>query len=362
MKPYLLSLILLAAAHTSLAGEGDKPSAELSWSRLPSLPNELGVGGPFVGVHNGVLIVAGGANFPRPVWENEKQWLDTIHVLTRHGDGYVWRNGGKLPRATAYGAAVSTPDGVVCLGGNDSKNTFSDVFVLRWDTKKKTISVANYPPLPRACAYTSATLVGNVIYLAGGQNGPSLKSAMNNFWALDLSDKDDPRKFAWKMLPPCPGPPRTLNLTIGQRSGGRDSVYVISGRREQGEQVQFLKDVWRYAPAAKKWTRRRDAPRCVMAGPGIGFGTDKLYILGGADGTLFSKSDELRDRHPGFIKQALVYDTVGDRWASAGAIPANHVTTVAAKWNGSIIIASGEVCPRVRSPKVWKINPAKAAR
>ncbi|MBR90601.1 MAG: galactose oxidase, partial [Verrucomicrobiales bacterium] len=40
-----------------------KPS--LKWEQLPLFPKDhIGVAGPFVGVHNDVLIVAGGANFP----------------------------------------------------------------------------------------------------------------------------------------------------------------------------------------------------------------------------------------------------------------------------------------------------------
>ena len=34
---------------------------KISWAELPPLPNELGVAGPFVGVHRERLIVAGGA-------------------------------------------------------------------------------------------------------------------------------------------------------------------------------------------------------------------------------------------------------------------------------------------------------------
>ena len=104
-----------------------------SWKALPSLPDDLGVAGPFAGVHNDALIVAGGANFPRPVWDNGKVWHDRIHVLTQSGDKLRWRHGGKVDRPVAYGAAVSTPAGVVCIGGNDAENTFDEVFLLSWD-------------------------------------------------------------------------------------------------------------------------------------------------------------------------------------------------------------------------------------
>ncbi len=123
--------LLFFGCHGSIAVADEKPAesrAMLQWSELPALPDELGVAGPFAGVHNDALIVAGGANFPKPVWENDKVWHDAIYVLTRSGEDYVWKDGGKLPRPLAYGAAVSTADGVVCIGGNDADETFSDVF------------------------------------------------------------------------------------------------------------------------------------------------------------------------------------------------------------------------------------------
>ncbi len=352
----LLNSVILSAA------EDEKL---LSWKEMPSLPDELGVAGPFAGVHNDALIVAGGANFPRPVWETEKVWRDRIHVLTKSGDGFVWQDGGTLVRPMAYGAAVSTPDGVVCIGGNDAGQTFDDVFLLRWDASAEDVTTVPYPSLPKPCAFGAAALVGNVIYLAGGQSGGSLDTAMTNFWSLDLANKEVPGEFKWKELTPWPGATRALNLTVRQHNGYNDCVYVISGRRQRGpdsNDVEFLKDVWEYTPATGKWRQRADAPRCVMAGTAIGSGQSHVFVLGGADGSLFFKGDELRDDHPGFTKESLAYHTITDTWTSAGTTPRNHVTTVAVEWDGGIIIPSGEVRPRVRSPQVWRVEPIVPSR
>ena len=94
-----------------------------------------------------------------------------------------------------------------------------------------------------------------------------------------------------------------------------------------------------------------------MAGTGIAIGHSHIFVLGGADGSLFFKADDLKDAHPGFPKEALAYHTITDTWTSAGTMPANHVTTTALKWGSRIIIPSGEVRPRVRSPKIWSITP-----
>ncbi|HAC79260.1 MAG TPA: hypothetical protein DCG06_03120, partial [Deltaproteobacteria bacterium] len=359
MKTLLTSFLILTIS-ISASNAADR----LSWAELPPLPNKSGVAGPFAGTHNDALIVAGGANFPQPVWENDKAWHDQIFVLTKSGDELVWKDGGKLAQPIAYGAAVSTPNGVVCMGGNDAETTFDDVFLLSWDASTEAITTTKYPSLPEPCAYGAATLVGDVIYLAGGQNGQSLETAMKNFWALELSNRGNPDEFVWKKLPAWPGPSRALNLTVSQHNGTDNCVYVISGRRQEGldsKSVEFLKDVWEYTPAKREWRKRADAPRCVMAGTAIGHGRNQILVLGGADGSLFFKGDELKDEHPGFPKKALAYDTVADRWSEAGATPRNHVTTIAVEWDGAMIIPSGEVRPRVRSPKVWRVTSTVVA-
>ena len=340
-----------------LADELPIGPAKLTWTSLPDLPNQLGVAGPFVGVHSEALIVAGGANFPRPVWESPKHWLDQIWILSPTVSGLKWQSGGKLPRALAYGTAVSSPDGVVCIGGNDRNQNYRDVFLLTWDAIQHVLTGREYPKLPFPFAFGQATLVGEVIYVAGGQSDSQLDSAMNNFWSLNLAEQNDPDKFQWRELRAMPITPRAFNITTHQHNGDQDCVYVIGGRYQEVDAVRFLNDVWEFNPKAESWRRRADLPRSVTAGTGIGFGQHQVFVLGGDDGSMFAKTDELKDHHPGFRKESLVYDTVTDNWTSAGATPQNHVTTIPVVWKNQMIIASGEVRPRVRTRAVWSVAP-----
>ena len=98
-----------------------------------------------------------------------------------------------------------------------------------------------------------------------------------------------------------------------------------------------------------------------MAGEAIPVGENHIFVVGGADGSLFHKADDLKDEHPGFPKRAWAYNALTDTWQDGGAIPQNHVTTQIAKWGDAYIIASGEVRPRVRTPQVWEIVPETAA-
>ncbi len=342
--------------------------ARLEWDELPALPpaagqtEQPGLAGPYAGLHGDALIVAGGANFPnKPLWETDKVWHDAIHVLERDGDAYAWHDGGKLAEPLAYGAAVSTDDGVICIGGDNGAEIVSQVFLLSWEPSSKRITRTDYPSLPGPCAYGQAALVGQKIYLAGGQQGKTLDTALTNFWILDLA-KQGTADFRWQELEPWPGPGRAFNLTVSQHNGFDSCVYVMSGRRQEGETLEFLADVWEYNPNTDAWRERASAPRSVMAGTGIGYGQSHIYVLGGADGSLWYQVDELKDDHPGFPKEALLYHTITDTWTSAGPMPANHVTTTPVVWDEAIIIPSGEVRPRVRSPKILKATPAGIQR
>ena len=345
----------------SLSLQGQEPP-RMEWDQLPALPNAVGVAGPFVGMHQDALIVAGGANFQPPVWESGKVWHDQIHVLTRTEDGHQWQDGGNLHHPIAYGANVSLPEGLVCMGGNDADEVFDDVFLLRWDPDTASIETEALPSLPQPCAHGQAALIGRIIYLAGGQGGLTLETATDQLWALDLSQRGKDSDFQWKILPPIPGGARAFNLTLAQHNGYQDSLYVLSGRTQDPEEVRFLDDLWEYQPMSSTWRPRKAAPKCVMAGSGVPWGQSHLLVLGGADGQLFHQGDALKDDHPGFPKEAWAYHTITDTWTSAGPLPENQVTTSAVLWDDTIIIPSGEIRPRVRTPTIRRgkvlIQPA----
>ena len=340
----------------------------LQWEELPPLPDPEGVAGPFVGVHGDALIVAGGANFPEPRWETQKVFHDRVHVLLRGVEGgkaaYRWAEGPPLARPLAYGACASTPRGVVCAGGNDGERVHADAFLLSWDAARKTVNWTALPPLPGPRTNAAAAAIGDMVYIAGGTTGPGLETADTGFLRLDLS-----RPGAdWEILPPWPGPSRALAIAAAQNNGVDDCVYLCSGRRVNGSgTTEFLADLYEFNPArhrsgAAAWRRRADAPRCVMAGAGAPAGQSHIMVLSGADGALFHQADTLKDAHPGFPKESFAYHTITDTWVSAGATPANQVTTTAVRWGtdpvkAPIIVASGELRPRVRTPRVWAVTP-----
>ncbi len=391
-----LVAMLLSAAFT-VAGPtyATEPPSEgpLAWEALPDLPDPLGVAGPFVGVHNDALIVAGGANFPvaegEDRWQVPKVWHADAWVLTRDDAGdYQWHRGFELPRPIGYGAAASTRFGVVCLGGENGRQVFDEVFLLTWDPAKGELGTRPLPRLPRPMAFGAAVALDDVVYVLGGQSGRSLDTAEADFWRLDLAPLEADGTPVWEPLPPLPGPARAFHAVAAQHNGFAPCVYVLGGRRaadapDAAMNIEPLADVYEFSPErydpgaydadtatyrgtglrAEPWRRRADLPQPVMAGTAVGVGQSHVFVLSGDAGALWTRTDELQDEHPGFEPLSWVYHTITDTWMAGPRTPANQVTTPAVRWGDGFVVASGEVRPRHRTPAVWLVRavPSTAA-
>jgi SSS family transporter len=354
----LILLVILAAA--GMDSRADEAGTQiLHWQELPNLPDVLGVAGAFSGVSGGALIVAGGANFPEPLFKDgqenqsaKKAWWDQVYVLAAP-DGQ-WQKSASLPRPLAYGASVTTAEGLICIGGSDAERNYSDVFLLALADGK--IERTTLPALPKPCSNTAAALLGTTIYVAGGQESPEAMKAMKNFWALDLS-QDDPH---WAELNPWPGPERILPVVAVQDG----AFFVFSGCElltDDNENVQrkYLTDGYRFTPSDGKgvtgrWKRIADVPVPVVAAPtpAVSAGQSHILVFGGDHGRYAARNLELMDSHPGFSTDILAYHTITDTWTKTGTLPAGHVTTAAVKWGDGIVVPSGEIRPGTRTPKI----------
>jgi SSS family transporter len=412
---------LLAFAGCSDTDENHSSGdAVFEWTSLPDLPpahnesNQSGLAGPYVGVHKGALLVAGGANFPErmPWLGGKKIWWDDVYVLEKDATGKPQKDWFrspklKLPHPIAYGVAISTEKGVICIGGSDAERIHADVIRLQWLPKEKEVKIQPLPDLPRPLAYMAGVKVGDVVYLAGGQETAKGK-ATKNFWALDLSEEDKPDgDFTWKELPAWPGPPRVLPVAAAQSDGRNDCFFLFSGRLPKtGMPTELLTDAYKYEPTSKTWTQLADVSSgdgqtlCVMAGIGAPVGAAHVGVFGGADGKRFLEIeamnariaalkneventtkkgsvelDELQakhrlfhEKHTGFSPDVLAYHTITNTWTKMGEADTPFpVTTQAVEWNLSInggkersylIIPSGEFSPGVRTTEVLLGKPA----
>jgi SSS family transporter len=329
-------------------------SQPLVWSSLPAIPDEHGFAGAFAGdcIPAGhALVVAGGANFPagKP-WEGgAKHWHDSVFVLGSSTG--PWKLAGKLPRPLGYGVSITTDAGIVCLGGADGERHYADAFLLTCENDN--VAITPLPPLPQPCAYACGALVGDTLYVAGGTSTPQDTTALNSFWAINVSELTRPsHKTTWRELPTWPGPPRMLAVAAAQG----ESFYLFSGvSLHAGEggrpERTYLQDAYRYHPS-HGWQELASLPHPVAAAPSPApaVGPAHILVLGGDDGSQLATPPA---EHRGFSREVLAYDTRGDRWSIQGELPRGLVTTAAIPWRKQMVVAGGETGPGVRSTDVF---------
>jgi len=62
------------------------------------------------------------------------------------------------------------------------------------------------------------------------------------------------------------------------------------------------------------------------------------------------------EKHPGFPRNALVYNADTDEWTVLDNVPFSRATAPMVKWHDRFVIPNGEVRPRVRTPEVWSLQ------
>lgn len=334
---------------TSLPGP-----AEPSWFALPPFPQRLGVAGIISGLHNGVLIGAGGTNFPEaPPWEGgTRVTYDQLFVLNPEED--AWRPAGRLPAPRAYAALASLPDGLLVAGGENPEGMFQDAFLLQWTGES--IEIQMLPDLPQPVTQPAAVLSEGKVYLAGGAGPGSPRESLNQFLCFD---PEKPEK-GWTRLPTWPGPSRTLAVLAAVEGW----IYVVSGLHlgpdEEGNgRAEYLKDAYRYHPD-QGWQTLPASPWSATAAPSPApafTSTPGFFILGGVDGAQAGKLP----RETLLPNDILFFDIEKWDWSLwPQAWPQSVVTSPAIPWKNGWIIPSGEPRGGVRTPNVWYWEPDPA--
>lgn len=337
-----IELILVSLMLFMPNRQANTPDSALVWRNLPDLPRALA--GQFVGVIEDHLVVAGGSYFVVSPWDGgKKQWVDTIYTLGR--SDHQWQLAGHLPTPLGYGVAITTPQGMLCIGGQTP--TENSKWTLYLHIQRGRIVIGRLADLPEAASNMSGALAGDTVYVAGGQLTPQSTKALHSFRALSLSKVHE----GWRTLPSWPGPARILPVMIDSGS----SVCMLSGAELTGKlgprgERKYLTDAYCYAPEIG-WRKITRLPQPTTGGLGAE-AKGKLMVFGGDDGSLADRIYEIKENHPGFSKAAYCYDLQTQEWRTMGTMPYSLVTTGLARWGDELVIAGGEDRPAHRSATV----------
>ncbi|MBN8854307.1 MAG: hypothetical protein J0H07_20770 [Sphingobacteriales bacterium] len=334
---------------------------KISWSESVKLP--LGLAGPLAGVNHGVLLVGGGCNFPdsMPWAGGKKKYYNEVFAVDMHRREMIAVD--SLPEHSAYGASVTTPRGVVYIGGENEGGPSSAVFCLSWDPAERRMGVERWPDLPVALTNASAVLLGQTVYVAGGETAAGVSDSL---YAFDLS------RPTWRLEGSLPKPlSHAVLIAVGSR------LYLAGGRkRNPGGLSDLSEAVYCYDTVDRRWSVCRSLPYALSAGTGVLYDEHSLLLLGGDRGEIFHQVEKLiaaidrthdvverqalllqkarvQSTHPGFSKRLLLYDIDRNEWKNFDELPfASPATTTAVRWDNYIVIPGGEIRAGVRTPQI----------
>lgn len=347
-------MLVLAAVPAAIA-------VELHWRQVADLPDPAGRKGMVAGLAGDRIVLAGGSNFPVPRNAGGKKTFHrTAWVQPLAGAGRdAWTPlGDVLPRALAEGAAVTTPHGVVSLGGDGGAGMLGDVLLLAWNPARAVLDPLPLPPLPLAVGSAAAAWHEGKLYVAGGDDG---RGGTHLCAALDLGAAlRDPAPVRWEPLPPWPGPRRFGAALVPVEFPDGKTHLVLAGGRigapGPATQMDYLADAFAYDPRARSWRALPPLPRPALLAVALRASAGRLVIAGGSDGHDIERLAEIGERYrlPG---DAMVLDTRDGRWSPAGQMPLGIAgAAVVPLPGGGHLVAGGEYSPGLRTAQVHHLT------
>ena len=310
------------------------------WDSSVSLPgndaiNHLGLGGVYSGFVNGKLLIAGGSNFPfrTDTERGDKFYWSDIYVQ----DGDQWHIFSDiLPSPSAHGFSIQVPDGLLCIGGNNSTKCHDDVFIISLDSDN-TPKIHTLPSMPFPLTEMAGGCIGSKVYIAGGHTSVSNPISQNILLSFDL------KTHKWEELKPWNGEARSILVGAVQSDGIDNCLYIFGGRNfKDGKQWDDVSDCWKYNPRLGTWSQI-DGDFPITGGSATALGANHILLAGGTHRNIGTQN-KVRLFH-------TITNTVIEHEVDGALIP---ISTSLAKNDKEFYITSGEQAPAVRTPVILK--------
>lgn len=291
--------------------------------------------GQYIGTSGNHIIVAGGQ-------DAEKKLRKDIYIHDADLDKGEWIPA-ELPTPLAFGATVSTSDGMFLIGGITPDGISRKVIKLVCDEKGKLKLTELFAELPRPLALCGAGYVDGKVYVVGGIEKKDAQEALSTVYCLDSKSE----KPEWKTVASLPGVGRIRPAIAGFYS----ELHVFGGQQLAANQygkvfANTLQDAYGYREkpidGTKQfgWRKLTDIP--MPLGGAVAFQTGQTHValIGGVTG----KSDFSSICPPKDAKIAddiLVFHNVTDTWIDVGSMEVKLADMAAFKIGDKYILAGG---------------------
>lgn len=325
-------------------------------------PKTAGVSAVFAGLSQGIVLMAGGAHFPDiPAAAGGTKVYERA-ITTPDG-----RQVGMLPVPMAYGASITTPQGILCAGGCNSQGPSRDAFLMQWDDAQQQVYFQDLPPLPVALDNTAGALCQGRCYVVGG-NANGVPS--NLMFSLDIAHPET----GWQREPDFPGLPRIQVACAAQQKNGLPCLFVMGGFAPafQDQPAHIALQTLCYEPHSGQWSALStpvDGTTEIALGGGTAHsgGEDLIYCMGGVNKDVFLKAlnngygphyMKHRPRWYRFNDRILVYHVAKDTWSvhSRHRLNARAGAVLVQENDSTYWLLQGELMPGIRTDDNRKIS------
>lgn len=298
---------------------------KIEWGTENVLEERTTLCGAFTGWVHSKLLLAGGASSDNSQWGRS--------VICPDGSSSSLNFKDVLPNSLAYGVSIEIPDGILCIGGRDSSQCYSDVFSISMKQGQPVVD-EDWPSLPVSLANATGVLLNNKVYIIGGRESMTPSILSEHFLMLDLSNKRE----GWQELSTYPGGVRENAACVVQNDGVFQCIYLFGGQREKEDgMTDVLTDGYVYNPQLNKWSLLgSDFPEGLYAGVSSG-ANHILFIQKEVEGNTIAT--------PKVAKNVLwKYHTITQTMIKFGEIPYTYDIVSIWRKNNSIYIIGNEDC------------------
>ena len=328
-----------------------------------------GISACFAGIFNehSTLMIGGGCNFPdiSAADGGTKKYYRSIYAAEVTEDSlFTWEKIGEFPQDVAYGVTISTPDGILCIGGMNAKKRLNTVYRITLKNKKAVLETL--PALPCTLDNMTGSLLGNVVYVAGGnKNG----IPCNDLYCLDL----DSLSKGWQKLQDFPRSPRIQAVSAAQIGPHGEQIFCLWGgfsTSDGNRQAALSTDGYAYSPSTKKWVSLPDPTNnegeTVSLGGGsiIALSDSLILCTGGVNKDIFLQA--LKHNAPDYLlhpiewyrfnNRLLVYNSRQKRWKEIAKVSETARAGASLIFDSyGYLLINGELKPGIRTPDITRI-------